>query len=92
MADSLDDAVRNLLGPEDAVHVVTAEAAVHILRIILDTDHARGNRLRIFGVDFPEKEQEKRDLLSSDMDDFSLEERKWNPFFMEFYEKKDDRR
>jgi hypothetical protein len=40
-------------------------------------------------VDFPEDTAEDRRLRAFDMDDFSLEEQKWNPFYLEFYEKSD---
>jgi hypothetical protein len=53
----------------------------------------RRQGLRVVVVDFPDEEAEKRELLASDMDTFSADERKWNPFFLEFYQKdpNDDR-
>ncbi len=41
----------------------------------------------MLGVDFPEEEEEERRLQEMDMDQFSMEERAWNPFFPEFYDK-----
>ena len=52
---------------------------------IIRLERCRG--LRVMGVDFPEEEEEKRLLMQADMDAFANEERKWNPFFLEFYEK-----
>jgi hypothetical protein len=44
--------------------------------------------LRIFPMDFPEEEMEEQQYLLDDMDQFTREERAWNPFYLEFYEKK----
>ena len=46
VAYPVDDAFRNYLGWQDAVHVIAAKTAVHSLRVILDADHAGRNRLR----------------------------------------------
>ncbi len=47
----------------------------------------RRNGLRVMGVDFPEDEDlHQLELRMEEMDDFSREERKWNPFFLDFYE------
>ena len=54
---------------------------------IIRLERYRG--LRMMGVDFPEQEEEKRLLAQDGMDPFATEERKWNPFFLEFYEKTD---
>ena len=43
--------------------------------------------LRIFGLDLPEEERDKRRLIETEMDNFSLEERRWNPFYLEFWDK-----
>ncbi len=56
---------------------------------IIRLERRRGRRVVV--VDFPEEEAEKRELLASDMDSFSREERKWNPFFVEFYYKVPER-
>lgn len=52
--------------------------------------------LRIFPLDFPEEEMEEQRYLLDEMDSFTREERAWNPFYLEFYEKRpedeDDRR
>jgi hypothetical protein len=57
---------------------------------IMRLERRRG--VRVFAVDFPEEEEERRELLSSDMDEFSIEERKWNPFYVDFYKKAEVRR
>ena len=41
----------------------------------------------MLGVDFPEEEEERRRLQEYDMDQYSLEERAWNPFYPDFYDK-----
>jgi competence protein ComGC len=46
----------------------------------------RRQGIRVLGVDFPELEEEQRRMQEYDMDEFSLEERAWNPFFPEFYD------
>ncbi len=43
--------------------------------------------LRIFPVDFPEEDQEELRYQMDEMDQFSQEERAWNPFYIQFYEK-----
>lgn len=48
----------------------------------------RRHGIRVLGVDFPEEEEEKRRLQEFDMDQFSMEERAWNPFFPEFYDRR----
>ncbi|MHC4899501.1 MAG: hypothetical protein ACYTGW_20615, partial [Planctomycetota bacterium] len=50
----------------------------------------RRHGLRIFPVDFPEEEEEERRYLMDEMDQFSREERAWNPFYVEFYDKGPD--
>jgi len=47
----------------------------------------RRHGVRVLGVDFPEEEDERRRLQEFDMDQYSLEERAWNPFYPEFYDK-----
>jgi hypothetical protein len=42
--------------------------------------------LRVMPIDFPELAEEER-RKRQDMEEFSLEERSWNPFFLEFYRK-----
>ena len=46
--------------------------------------------LRIFPVDFPDEEMEEQRYLLDEMDEFTREERNWNPFYLEFYEKKEE--
>ena len=46
----------------------------------------RRHGIRVLGVDFPDEEEEQRRMQEYDMDEFSLEERAWNPFFPEFYD------
>ena len=55
---------------------------------IVRLERTRGRR--VMAVDFPEEEEENQRLLTDDMDQFSLEERKWNPFYVEFYEQSDE--
>ncbi len=49
----------------------------------------RKNALRVSPVDFPD-EWSELDYFSEldDMDQFAREERRWNPFFLEFYDKR----
>ena len=44
--------------------------------------------LRIKPTDFPEKDEEERRKRADTMNEFSVEERAWNPFYLEFYTKK----
>jgi len=46
--------------------------------------------LRIFPVDFPEEAMEEQRYQLEEMDEFTQEERAWNPFYLEFYEKKEE--
>ena len=47
----------------------------------------RRHGIRVLGVDFPEEEEERRRLQEYDMDQYSLDERAWNPFYPDFYDK-----
>ena len=42
--------------------------------------------LRVMPIDFPEQAEEER-RKRQDMEKFALEERSWNPFYLEFYRK-----
>lgn len=55
---------------------------------IVRLERCRGRR--VMAVDFPEEEEDAQRLLLDDMDQFSLEERKWNPFYVEFYEQSEE--
>ena len=48
----------------------------------------RRNGLRIFPIDFPEEEKQRRMDQEAEMDDFAISERNWNPFRVEFYRKR----
>jgi hypothetical protein len=47
--------------------------------------------VRVFPYDFPKEELEAQRMRRHDMDEFAIEERDWNPFYLEFYRKPEAR-
>lgn len=62
------------------------DSALHPLILFEERDG-----LRVQGVDFPDETTDLDYQLQLDeMDEFAQEERKWNPFFLDFYRKRED--
>jgi hypothetical protein len=65
------------------MRIEDGEGALHPIIPLTDRSH-----LRVKPVDYPEHEEEERQKAAGTLDEYALQERDWNPFYLEFYRPK----